>query len=165
MSELDPSEWLASIAEIFDAAGVKWTLVGALAANRYRATPRFTTDVDTMAEFDPTLVERFESAGYEVSVIADVGEPAHLIRCYRGAEAVDILLPVVEYQQHALARANDHVLTVEDVIIHKLIAWRLRDRDDIRSILEAGVILDDGYLNHWIEEWELTERWAEFERS
>jgi hypothetical protein len=162
MSELNPSAWLASIAEIFDSLEVEWTLVGALAANRYRATPRFTTDVDTMAEFHPALPSRFEASGYEVTVIADDGEPAHLIRCYRGAEAVDILLPVVEYQRQALARSVDHVLTVEDVIIHKLIAWRLRDRDDIRSIIEAGVSLDGIYLDHWIVQWELVERWAEF---
>jgi len=115
MSELDPSAWLASIAEIFDSLEVEWTLVGALAANRYRATPRFTTDIDTMAEFDSALTSRFEGAGYDVTVIADDGEPPHLIRCYRGAEALDILLPVVDYQRQALARAVDHVLTVEDV--------------------------------------------------
>jgi len=165
MSELDPSAWLASIAKIFDSIEVEWTLVGALAANRYRATPRFTTDVDTMAEFDPRLPGRFEAAGYDVQVIADDGEPAHLIRCYRGAEAVDILLPVVDYQRQALARAVDHVLTVEDVIIHKLIAWRLRDRDDIRSIMEASVSLDAAYLDHWVAQWELAERWAEFSEA
>jgi hypothetical protein len=36
----------------------------------------------------------------------------------------------------------------------------LRDRDDIRSILEAGVTLDREYLDRWIAAWELTERWA-----
>jgi SAM-dependent methyltransferase len=167
MSELEPSAWLASIAEIFDAVGVEWTLVGALAANRYRATPRFTTDVDTMAAFDPDLERRLINAGYDVDVIADVGEPPHLIRCHRGTEAVDILLPVVEYQRVALARARDHVLMVEDVIIHKLIAWRPRDRDDIRSILEAGAdldraYLDRAYLDRWIDEWDVAERWATF---
>ena len=165
MSELDPSAWLASIAEIFESLEVEWTLVGALAANRYRATPRFTTDVDTMAEFHATMPSRFEAAGYDVTIIADDGEPPHLIRCSRGAEALDILLPVVEYQREALGRAVDHVLTVEDVIIHKLIAWRLRDRDDIRSIIEAGVSLDDIYLDHWIAQWELVERWAEFNEA
>jgi hypothetical protein len=83
-----------------------------------------------------------------------------LIRCHRGPESVDILLPVIEYQGEALARAVDHVLTVEDVIIHKLIAWRLRDRDDIRSIREAGVPLDRAYLETWIAEWDLGERWS-----
>ncbi len=162
MSEHDPSAWLASIAEIFDDLGVDWTLVGALAANRYRATSRFTVDVDTMAAFDDALPERLAAAGYEVDVIADTGEAPHLIRCRRGAEAIDILIPVVEYQWTALSRAQAHVLSVEDVIIHKLIAWRPRDRDDIRSILEAGVALDATYLDGWIEAWELAERWVSF---
>lgn len=160
MSEQSPSAWLASIAEIFDDLGIDWTLIGALAANRYRATPRFTTDLDTLAEFDSGLVSRLEAAGYTVSVVTDGDEPPHLIRCHRGPEAVDILLPVVEYQRQALARAVDHVLTVEDVIIHKLIAWRLRDRDDIRSIREAAVPLDHAYLDRWIDEWDLGQRWA-----
>ena len=163
MTGQDPSAWLASIAEIFDDLGVDWTLVGALAANRYRATPRFTTDVDTMAIYDPALPELLESAGYEVSVVADEGEPPHLIRCHRGPESVDILLPVVEYQREALARSVDHVLTVEDVIIHKLIAWRPRDRDDIRSIREAAVQFDRVYLDTWITEWDLAERWSTFD--
>ena len=74
MTEQGPSAWLASIAEIFDDLGVKWTVVGALATNRYRATPRFTTDVDTTVAYDPALVGRLESAGYDISVMADEGE-------------------------------------------------------------------------------------------
>lgn len=50
---------------------------------------------------------------------------------------VDILLPAVAYQEVALDRAYDHPITAEDVIVHKLIAWRPRDRNDIASILEA----------------------------
>ena len=162
MTEHDPSAWLASIAEIFERLGVDWTVVGALAANRYRATPRFTTDLDTMARHHAALVGALQHAGYEVSVFADEGEAPHLIRCHRGPEAIDILLPVIEYQAVALARAVDHVLAVEDVIVHKLIAWRPRDRDDIRSILESGVALDAAYLTRWVAEWQLADRWQTF---
>jgi hypothetical protein len=162
MTEHEPSAWLASIAEVFERLGVDWTVVGALAANRYRATPRFTTDLDTMARHHNGLVDALREAGYEVLVSAEEGEAPHLIRCHRGPEAIDVLLPVVEYQEVALARAIDHVLAVEDVIIHKLIAWRPRDRDDIRSILETGIALDDAYLAHWIAEWELGDRWQTF---
>lgn len=162
MSEHDPSAWLASIAEVFDEVGVDWVLVGALAANRYRSTPRFTTDVDTMARPHERLVAALEGDGYDVTVFADDGEEPHLLRCHRGAEAIDVLLAIVDYQRTALDRALDHVLAVEDVIIHKLIAWRPRDRDDIRSILEADVALDTEYLAHWVAEWDLTERWRTF---
>jgi DNA-directed RNA polymerase subunit F len=48
------------------------------------------------------------------------------------------------------------------VIIHKLIAWRPRDRDDIRSILEADVAPDREYLDRWISAWDLADRWASF---
>jgi hypothetical protein len=162
MVEQEPSAWLASIAEIFDGLGIAWTLVGALAANQYRATPRFTTDLDALAEHDDRLVDRLRTAGYDVDVVADEGERPHLLRCHRGPESIDILLPTIEYQQTALARARDHVLSPEDVIIHKLIAWRLRDRDDIRSILEAGVPLDHDYLSQWIDAWQVDDRWNTF---
>jgi hypothetical protein len=162
MNEPDPSAWIASIAEILDEAGVEWAIVGALAANRYRSTPRFTTDLDAMASFTPDLVERLTEAGYDVTVVADAGEPPHLLRCYRGAEAVDILIPVIEYQREALQRAHDHVLTAEDVVIHKLIAGRPRDLDDVRSILEAGVELDLDYLERWIDRWDVRDRWDRF---
>ena len=162
MNEHDPSEWLGSITEIFTELQVDWALVGALAANRYRATPRFTTDLDTLARYHVALVDNLRRAGYEVTVFADEGESPHLIRCHQGPQSIDVLIPVVEYQAIALARAVDHVLAVEDVIIHKLIAWRARDRDDIRSIFEAGVAVDLDYLKRWIAEWELADRWRAF---
>lgn len=130
MTEQGPSAWLASTAEIFDDLGVEWTLVGALAANQYRATPRSTADVDTLVAYDSALVERLESAGYAVSVMTDEGQSPHLIRCHRGPESVDILLPCP------------------------------CDRDDIRSIREAGVPLDRVCLDTWIAEWDLAERWS-----
>lgn len=165
MSEHDLSAWIASIAEIFDELDVRWSLIGALAANRYRADPRFTTDVDALADRDPRMVERFEEAGYEVAVIATEGELPHLLRCRRGPENIDVLLPTVAYQAEALRRATGHRLTVEDVIVHKLIAWRPRDRDDIRSILSTLPTLDSAYLEHWLVEWELGERWAQAQKD
>ena len=123
--------------------------------------PRFTTDIDTLAEFHPDLINALEMAGYDLDVVADSGEPPHLIRCHRGEERIDILLPVVAYQREALARAVDHRLTVEDVIIHKLIVWRMRDRDDIRSILSAQPSLDHDYLRRWVSDWELDDRWRQ----
>ncbi|MGH9185119.1 MAG: hypothetical protein ACRD0U_04780 [Acidimicrobiales bacterium] len=78
-------------------------------------------------------------------------------------DQIDILFPVVDYQELALERGveNGNVLTAEDVIVHKLIAWRRRDRDDVDSILEAGHGLDEAYIEHWAEEWGVTDRWRE----
>jgi hypothetical protein len=157
----EPSASAASAAEILDAVGGRWAFVGALAALRYRATPRITTDVDVLAEAAPGLVEAFRDAGYEVTELAEPDEAPHLVLVRGHGDRIDILLPVVEYQQVALDRAVDHVITVEDVIVHKLIAWRPRDRNDIASILEADLTIDRAYVEHWANQWDVFDRWEQ----
>lgn len=51
------------------------------------------------------------------------------------------------------------MITVEDVIVQKLIAWRPRDRNDIASILEGGHHLDEQYIERRAVEWEVLDRW------
>ncbi|MGH8993656.1 MAG: hypothetical protein ACRDZ7_19260 [Acidimicrobiia bacterium] len=157
----EPSASAATAAEILDRLGGRWALVGALAALRYRTTPRLTTDVDILAEWRAGLVEAFETAGYQVTVRADPGEAPHLLLVRGHGDQIDILLPVIAYQEVALERAQDHVITVEDVIVHKLIAWRPRDRNDIASILEAGHNLDVEYIERWAAEWDVSDRWRQ----
>jgi hypothetical protein len=64
---------LSALGEILDALSIRWTLIGALAANRYRTTPRLTNDVDVLladageglesleagVDFDVEYVERW----------------------------------------------------------------------------------------------------------
>ena len=79
-------------------------------------------------------------------------------------DRIDIVFATVGYLQEALLRAVGGVLTVEDVIVQKLIGWRPRDRDDIASILEAGHRLDEDYISRWASLWEVDDRWAEARR-
>lgn len=155
----EPSDSAAAAAEILDGAGVDWALIGGLAALRYRATPRLTVDADFLASSSPVLADAFRDAGYEVQEVAEPGEPPHLLVVRGRGDVIDVLLAVVEYQEVALGRATDHLLTVEDVIIHKLIAWRPRDRNDIASILETGIDLDEPYIDAWATRWEVSDRW------
>ena len=159
MRELSASAQTA--AEILDRVGARWAYVGAFAALRYRATPRLTTDVDILVAPVDGMVEAFERAGYEVTVIADEGEPPHLVLVRGRGDRIDLMLPAIAYQRVALDRAIDHVITAEDVIIHKLIAWRARDRNDIVSILETGHVLDETYIRRWAQEWSVLDRWEE----
>jgi len=115
----EPSDSVASAAEVLDGLGVQWALAGA----------------------EPDLLQ------------------------VRGkGDRIDVLLANVSYQEEALRRALDHVITAEDVIVHKLIAWRPRDRDNIASILEAGRQLDDDYITRWAADWDVTDRWEQARR-
>jgi dsDNA-binding SOS-regulon protein len=156
----DPSEAAATAAEILDGLGVRWALMGALAADRYRHRPRLTTDVDVLVEPDAQLRSAFEAAGYEVQPAGDGEQPDMLLVRGRG-DRIDVLLATVDYLRTALDRADRRVITVEDVIVQKLIAWRPRDRDDVASILEAGHALDDGYIATWATAFDVVDRWGQ----
>ena len=157
----EPSDSARTAAEILDGLGARWAYVGAFAALRYRDTPRLTTDVDILVTPVEGMTDAFERAGYEVTVVADEGEPPHLVLVRGRGDQIDLMLPAVAYQRVALDRAIDHVITAEDVIVHKLIAWRPRDRNDVLSILDAGRPLDEAYIRHWAQEWEVLDRWEE----
>ena len=85
----------------------------------------------------------------------------------------DLLVAGTQYQQEALRRAVVDtetipgagavpVLTVEDVIVHKLIAGRYRDLADIEEILESGTPLQADYIERWAQFWEVLDRWHGF---
>jgi len=62
------------------------------------------------------------------------------------------------------------VLTAEDVIVQKLIAWPARDQDDVLPILSAGHRLDTAYIDTaYIEgcarAWDVSYRWELAKRS
>lgn len=87
------------------------------------------------------------------------------VRRARKAISVDLLVALTDYQATALARARDHWLTVEDVIVHKLIAGRPRDIDDVNSILSTGIAFDEGYVSEWAAAWELDDLWDTLRNS
>jgi hypothetical protein len=149
-----------TVTALCDRLGISWAVAGALAAMRYRAEERPTRDIDLLIADDAGLVEALVDAGFDVHAYSDEGL-VHLIRATRTGCVVDLMLPVTDYQHLALQRSVDHVLTAEDVVVHKLIAGRPRDRSDIESILASGIALDSGYIEHWADEWDVADRWAE----
>jgi hypothetical protein len=151
---------LSEAIAILDALNAPWVTIGALAAERYRASPRTTTDADLLVVWNPELPRRLEASGFELRVSYDDSE-ARLIRARRGTCSIDLIVAGTDYQRLAISRGIGGVLAVEDVLVHKLIAWRPKDRDDIRSILSTGRPLDDVYVDHWSHEWDVDDRWLE----
>lgn len=157
----EPSDYSAQFVEYLQSLGFEVALIGALAAIRYRATPRETTDVDILVRELRDLPARLEADGYEVRAMteADDSEPYLLFISGKGIR-VDVMAAQTDFQRSALDRAVDGTISVEDVIVFKLLAWRPRDRADISSILSAGHHLDESYIELWSREWEVMDRWT-----
>jgi hypothetical protein len=148
------------VTKTFDRLGIRWAIAGALAAERYRAEERVTKDADLLVEWHDQLIVSLEALGYELKVARDEGE-VHLIRARKEGVGVDVIVATTEYQREAIARAFRRRLTIEDVLIHKLIAWRPKDRDDIASILSTDPQFDRDFVERWAAEWDVTDRWRE----
>jgi len=166
---------LSALSEILEALSIRWTLIGALAANRYRATPRLTNDVDLLladaGEGLEVLETALADAGWSVHRADAAGELLRLIHPEFGI--ADLLIAGTDYQQNAIERSiveafDEHqsarVLTPEDVIVHKLIAGRLQDLADIEAVLESNNSLDEAYIDRWAGFWEVTDRWDRLRR-
>ncbi len=165
MSVPEPSDYSTAFAERLRDLGVEARLIGALAALRYRRVPRSTTYVYFLARSLDGITEPDRRDGYEVRAERDDNGDPYVLFIRGHGQRVDVLLAETEYQREALDRATSDVITVEDVIIHKLLAWRSRDIDDLTDILSTQPVLDHDYLRQWIGAWDVTDRWDELVRT
>jgi len=161
---------LRALGDLLDRLGIRWVLIGALAANRYRTSPRLTQDVDLLlADAGPgidALETALRTAGWDTQ---RASPEAELIRLRHPRYGIaDLLFAGTDYQHEAIRRARQEsfddvaralVLTAEDVIVHKLIAGRAQDIADIDAILAAKFPLDESYIERWAAYWDVDALW------
>jgi hypothetical protein len=161
---------ISALGAVLDALGITWVLMGALAANRYRVAPRLTQDVDLLLGsvgpgVEPLLVA-LDAGGFRLRWASAEGDLFRLRHAALGP--ADLIVAGTDYQLTAISRARVEplddtrsvkVLTVEDVIIHKLIAARHQDLADVEAIVHAGLALDRDYLDLWLRFWDLEPAW------
>lgn len=73
---------------------------------------------------------------------------------------VDLIFSLSPYAQQALGRAREVVMGgstvrfvgLEDLIIHKIVAGRPRDLDDVKSVVLKNPKFDKSYIEYWLRE-------------
>ncbi len=156
---------LAKIARALDHSRVPYMVVGGQAVLLH-GEPRLTRDIDVTVGVDASALGRVMDAARTVALTPCVDDVERFVRDTNVLPLsdrptglrVDLIFSFTEYEAEAIQRAIPVLLgetqvrfaSAEDLIIHKLVAGRPRDIEDVRGILARNPSLDEPYLTGWL---------------
>jgi predicted nucleotidyltransferase len=162
---------LLAVHRVLDEDSIRHALCGGLAANLYRKEVRATSDVDLAVAVSPSrlidVTRRFVDAGWDVEPYWSHGEQLRLN--HENLPRVDCIIATTDYERSAIERAvpaeiegNElKVLTIEDLIVFKLIAGRARDYEAVAAMIsERGEELDVFYITGWLDQFGASDAWT-----
>jgi predicted nucleotidyltransferase len=158
---------LAKIAQALDAADLPYMVIGGQAVLLY-GEARLTEDVDVTLGADlsalPAVLERVEAIDL-APLVEDPDAFTQDTMVLPCADAdtetrVDFVFSFSPYERRAIERARRvemagadvRFAAPEDVVIHKLVAGRPRDHEDVKGILAQNPDLDEAYLRRWLDD-------------
>ncbi|NJO83144.1 MAG: nucleotidyl transferase AbiEii/AbiGii toxin family protein [Blastochloris sp.] len=155
----------AKIASVLDELQVPYMMIGGVATIAY-TKPRFTEDVDLTIGVSMFDAKPVIAALAKAGIKARTGHSTEMMRNSSlllavdraSGVTIDISFSDSPYEKEAMSRAKKvrragktvRIATAEDLIIHKMIAARPRDLQDIEGILLRQRKLDWTYMNHWL---------------
>ncbi len=147
-------------------AGIPYMIIGGQAVLIY-GEPRITKDIDVTLGVD---VDRMADVlavarGLSLAPLVDPVEFAKKTRVLPCQDQsiglrVDFVFSFSAYEKEALSRTRAirigttdvFYASPEDVVIHKIVAGRPRDLEDVRGILLKNPSIDATYIRRWLED-------------
>jgi len=175
-------ELLQRIARAFDRANIPYMVIGGQAVLLY-GEPRLTRVIDITVGLDSSGLHRVLAIVRELGlrVLVDPAEPfvrdTMVLPTIEDSSTirVDIVFSFSAFEQAALERVRPHLIgktkvrfaSLEDLVIHKTVAGRSRDLEDVRVVLLKNPGFDRNYIEHWLKLFDesLTENYLETFRS
>ena len=164
MADLEAA--LADLAHRLGEAGIEYMVIGGL-ANAVWGSPRSTIDIDCTVVLDPARAGRLlEMLGpaYHSRTNDPKGFAARtrvLPLRHRDGVQIDLIFAMLPFEEEAVHRAVEVIVkgisvrfcTAEDLVLHKIVSQRERDRQDVEEILgRRRSSLDRSYLDPRVRE-------------
>jgi predicted nucleotidyltransferase len=163
-----PEELIAQIARCLDGKKIPYMIIGGQAVLLY-GRPRLTRDIDITLGVDSDQFETIAGVCKDVDLKILPVEPkvfATQTKVLPAEDAVtklrvDFVFSFTPYERQALKRTQKvklagypvHFASCEDVIIHKMIAGRAIDEEDVKSILIKNKnLIDLKYIRKWLSQ-------------
>lgn len=155
-------------AQQLDQQKIPYMIIGGQAVLVY-GRPRLTRDIDITLGIDTDRYESIEGLCNKLNLRILVEKPEDFARDTKVLPAeepdlkvrVDFIFSFTPYEEQAIKNAKQVVIdsypvrfaSCEDIIIHKMVAGRAIDEEDVKSILAKNEnIVDIEYVNKWLSE-------------
>ena len=160
---------LERLAGSLDRHKIPYMVIGGQAVLVY-GEPRLTRDIDVTVGVDANRTDAMLAVARELGLDVRVEHPAEFVRdtmvlpCedVTSGIPIDFIFSRSTYEVEALTRVRSVTVgsgkvafaSLEDLIIHKLIAGRPRDLEDVRTILLKNRTYDRAYVAKWLVEFD-----------
>ena len=158
---------LKKIANELNTNNIPYMVIGGQAVLLY-GEPRLTKDIDITLGIGIDGLKDINSIIQKLNLKALVNEGfvqktmVLLAIDEKTGIRVDFIFSFSRYEKQAIKRAPDikfgntvvKFASLEDVVIHKIIAGRARDIEDVRSIILKNSDYDTKYIVRWLEEFD-----------
>jgi predicted nucleotidyltransferase len=157
------------IVEALDQGGIPYMIIGGQAVLLY-GEPRLTRDIDITLGIGPESIDKLIDILASLDLKPLIDDPTEFVRetlvlpCEipDANIRVDFVFSTSEYERQALNRVNSvsfgnvtvRFAALEDLIIHKIVAGRPRDLEDVKSILRKNQNVDEDYIRLWLRRFE-----------
>lgn len=162
---------MAKIAGSLDRNKVSYMVIGGQAVLIYGEL-RITRDIDITLGVDASRLEAILKIVSEIGLTALTGNPGEFVRKTnvlpvvdeKSNIRVDFIFSFSEFEKAALMRVNKVEMggvqvsfaSFEDLIVHKMVAGRPRDIEDIRVLLVKNPSFNQAYVLKWLKEFDNT---------
>lgn len=162
-------ELIERIAVSLDQDRIPYMIIGGQAV-LYYGEPRFTKDIDITLGIDADSLSKVLVLTSELNLTILVNDVEDFVKktmvlplldASTGVR-VDFIFSHSQYERQAIERSNkvkfgDTIVrfaSLEDVVIHKIIAGRPRDMEDVSTILLKNSEYDYQYISRWLRKFD-----------
>ncbi len=174
-------ELLKKIAVVLDNLKIPYMIIGGQAVLLY-GEPRLTKDIDITLGMGIDGIEKVKRAAQDLNFRILVDNPEDFtmetmvlpVIDDKTGVRIDFIFSFSMYEKQALKRSVDiefdnikvKFASCEDLIIHKIIAGRPRDIEDVKAILLKNPDYDIMYIESWLKKYDesLNENFSEIFR-
>ena len=162
-------ELLKRLAAGLDREDIPYMIIGGQAVLFY-GEPRFTKDIDITLGADLSALDKVRNLVFELDLkilVDDIEDFVNKTMVLPSMDTssgirIDFIFSYSPYERQAIKRAvgavfddvTVRIASIEDVFIHKIIAGRPRDIEDIRTVLLKNPGFDREYILHWLRQFD-----------